>query len=84
MKGAWVVVSKEIINDGYFFVTGYPSIGIASTTGFLARLYPASFNSDWVYSAIEVKNIGYFVYNRVIYRLGGDAWQAVVRTTHGV
>ena len=50
----------------------------------MARLYSASFKSNWVYCAIEVKNIGYFVYNRVIYRLGGAAWQAVVRTTHGV
>lgn len=84
VRGAWVVVNKEIINDGYYFVTGYPSVGVASATGFLARLYPSSFRSNWVYSVIEVKNIGYFVYNRIVYRLDGAAYQAVVRTTHGV
>lgn len=84
VKGQWVISNKELINDGYFFVTGYPSVATASATGYLARLYPTSFNSQWVYSAIEVKNIGYFVYNRVIYRLGDVAYQGVVRTTHGV
>jgi hypothetical protein len=84
VKGQWVINNKELINDGYFFVSGYPSVAVASTTGFLARLYPTSFNSQWVYTAIEVKNIGYFVYNRVIYRLGNVAYQGIVRTTHGV
>lgn len=84
VKGQWVISNKELINDGYYFVTGYPSVATASATGYLARLYPNSFNSQWVYSAIEVKNIGYFVYNRVVYRLGGVAYQGVVRTTHGV
>jgi len=84
VKGAWVLSSKEVVSDGYYFVTGYPSVATASTTGYLARLYPTSFNSQWIYSAIEVKNIGYFVYNRIIYRLGGIAYQGIVRTTHGV
>lgn len=84
VRGAWVVANKELINDGYFFVTGYPSVATASATGFLARLYPNWFNSQWIYSAIEVRNIGYFVFNRVVYRIGGSAYQAVVRTTHGV
>lgn len=84
VKGEWIISNKELINDGYFFVTGYPSVATASATGYLARLYPTSFNSQWVYGAIEVKNIGYFVYNRIVYRIGGQAYQGVVRTTHGV
>lgn len=84
VKGQWIISNKELINDGYYFVTGYPSVATASATGYLARLYPSSFNSQWVYSAIEIKNIGYFVYNRVIYRLGNVAYQGIVRTTIGV
>lgn len=57
---------------------------MASCTGYLARLYPGSFVPGWIYGAIEVKNIGYFVYTRVIYRAGSLSYQGVVRTTYGV
>lgn len=73
-----------MVNDGYYFVTGYPSVHVASCTGYLARLYPTSFIPGWLYGSIEVKNIGYFVYTRVIYRLGSYSYQAIVRTTYGV
>lgn len=84
VRGQWVLVSRELVNDGYYFVTGYPSVNVASCTGYLARLYPGSFNAGWLYGAIEVKNIGYFVYTRVVYRVGVYAYQGIVRTTHGV
>ena len=84
VSGQWVLVTKELVNDGYYFVTGYPSVQVASCTGYLARLYPTAFVSGWLYSAIEVKNIGYFVYTRVVYRIGSISYQAVIRTTCGV
>ena len=50
----------------------------------MARLYPTAFVSGWLYSAIEIKSIGYFVYTRVVYRIGSVSYQAVIRTTYGV
>lgn len=84
MRGEWRLVSRELVNDGYYFVNGYPSVHAASCTGYLARLYPTSFNPGWLYSSIEVKNIGYFVYTRVLYSLGAYSYQGIVRTTYGV
>lgn len=78
------MVNKELANDGYYFVSGYPSVQVASCTGYLARLYPTAFVPGWLYSAIEVRNIGYFVYTRVVYKIASVSYQAVVRTTWGV
>lgn len=84
IRGQWVLVNRELANDGYYFITGYPSIQVASCTGYLARLYPTAFVSGWLYSAIEVRNIGYFAYTRAVYKIGSASYQAVVRTTWGV
>ncbi len=84
IRGEWRLVSRELVNDGYYFVNGYPSVHVASCTGYLARLYPSLFNPGWLYSSIEVKNIGYFVYTRVIYNFGVYSYQGIVRTTYGV
>jgi len=83
-KGQWVVNSRQNIDDGYYHITGYPSVNVASCSGYLARVYPSWFASQWVYGSIEVKNIGYLVYNRIVYKSDKSAWQGVVRTTHGI
>ena len=66
------------------FVTGYPSVQVASCKEYLARLYPTAFIPGWLYSAIEVINIGYFSYTRAVCKIGSASYQAAVRTTWGV
>lgn len=84
VRGNWIINQRSTVNDGYYTVSGYPSVHAASCTGYLARLYPTVFRSNWLYTSIQVKNIGYFVYSRVIYTVGSQAYQGVIRTTHGV
>ena len=84
VQGNWIVQQKVVIQDGYYAIAGYPSVNAASCTGYLAKLYPSVFRSSWVYSSIEVKNIGYFIYNRVVYRVNNIAYEGVIRTTYGV
>jgi hypothetical protein len=48
----WRTVSKQPYSDGYNKVQGYPSSLIASSTGFLTRLYPNYFNQHYLYASI--------------------------------
>ncbi len=51
----------------------------------MARLYPSYFSSSkWIYSSIGVKNIGYFIYTRIIFKIDNQFYQGIVRSTHGV
>lgn len=42
-----------------------------------------AFVPGWLYSAIEVRNFGYFSYTRAVYKIGSVSYQAVVKTTWG-
>lgn len=70
VKGKWVINSKQALDDGYYFANGYPSVNVAACSGYLAKLYPTSFANSWVYGSIQVKNIGYLAYNRIVYKVG--------------
>jgi len=80
----WVVSSKQPFNDGYFATEGYPSAISASCTGFLSKIYPQNFLSNYVYVLIETKNIGVSIYNRIVYDLGDKSVEAIVQVTFGV
>jgi hypothetical protein len=52
VNSRWNVVSKQPYSDGYNKAQGYPSSLIASSTGFLSKLYPTSFNQGYLYASI--------------------------------
>lgn len=84
VRGKWVINKKAIINDGYYTLNGYPSVNVAASTGYLSKMYPNNFQKDVKYGNIQVKNIGYFIYTRIVFNLGGKPYQGVVRNTYGV
>jgi hypothetical protein len=50
--GKWVVNSKTPIIDGYYKVSGYPSVNVASCTGYLSKIYPAAFANRYLYTYV--------------------------------
>jgi hypothetical protein len=83
-NGVWRVVSKVPYNDGYFTAYGYPSVTVASCTGFLARLYPIHFSKPYVYVNIQTKSVGVSLYHRIVYDFGDKSFEASVELTFGV
>lgn len=83
-NGAWTIVSKQPVSDGYFTAQGFPSSLCASNTGFLGKLYPMHFGKGYKYVSIETKTVGFIIYNRNVYAFGGIFVEAIVQSSFGV
>ena len=84
-EGKWVAKRKTVVNDGYYVVRGQPSVGVEGCTGYQQKLHPKLFSNGHTYALIEVKNIGYLLYTRIVYDLGSNGmYEGVVRNTYGI
>lgn len=63
---------------------GYPSSSAAACTGYLSKLYPDVFKSNYNYVLIETKNVGLTLYIRLIYTFGKQAFRATIKLTFSV